>query len=97
MKYIWRSEQVPVLPDSIRLSDFVQAELYSALQKGETFVIRDTETDGRNKSEAFRAIGMRSFIVVPFKPYSAWKMLLVVADSRPRKWRDDEVKLVREA
>jgi len=96
LKYIWHSEEVPRLPDVIRLSDFVQAELYRALRKGETLIIRDTEADPRNNPEAFRAIRMRSYIIVPFNRYADWKMLLVIADSRPREWREDEVDLIRE-
>lgn len=96
LKYIWHSEDVPRLPDDIRLSDFVQAELYRALRKGETLIIRDTEADPRNIPEAFRAIRMRSYIIVPFNRYAEWKMLLVIADSKPREWPEDEVDLIRE-
>lgn len=96
LKYIWHSEKVPRLPEVIRLSDFVQDGLYSSLQKGEAIIIKDTEADPRIVREAFRAFNMRSYIVLPYKRYSEWKILLVVADSRPREWRRDEVDLIRE-
>jgi len=96
LKYIWHSEGVPRLPETIRLSDFVHAELYSALQKGETFIIRDTETDDRNNPHAFRAIRIGSFIVVPFSRYLEWKILLVIADSHPRDWGEDEIDLIQD-
>lgn len=96
LKYIWNSEEVPRLPESIRLSDFVKAELYSALQRVETFIVRDTESDRRNRPEAFRSVRIRSLIIVPYNRYNEWRMLLVIADSRPREWRNNEAELIRE-
>lgn len=96
LKYVWHAEDVPRLPETIRLSDFVRAEFYQALQNDEIFIIRDTDTDLRNNPAAFRAVRMRSFIVVPFYRYTEWKTLLVIADSRSREWCEDEVNLVRE-
>ncbi|MEN6464639.1 MAG: PAS domain S-box protein [Syntrophaceae bacterium] len=96
LKYIWRAEGVPRLPDFIRLSDYVRAEFYSALLNGETFIIRDTEADRRNNPEVFRDIRIRSFIIVPFSRYSEWKILLVIADFRPRDWHADDVDLLRD-
>jgi len=96
LKYIWSSEGVPRLPDIISLSDFMKAEYYTALQKCEILIIRDTENDRRNRPEAFRPVNIRSLIIAPFNRYTESRMLLVIADSRPREWREDEEKLIRE-
>ena len=96
IKYIWHSHNVSGLPETIRLSDFVHPEPYKALQERESFIIRDTETDPRSKPGPFRTLSMRSFILMPYRSYAEWKIVLVIADKSPRNWRDDEVDLLRE-
>ena len=96
LSYIWHSEKIPSLPEFIRLSDFRASDQYLAFRKGETVIVEDTENDPRTKPEFFRAINMRSFIAVPFQYFAEWKLLIIIADSRPRKWREDEIELIRD-
>ena len=44
-----------------------RTDLAKALREGETVVCGDTESDPGTVSEAYRAIGVRSFVMVPFR------------------------------
>ena len=93
---IWSDGQTPPLPSSGRLGDYVSAEVIAALHDGETVVCHDAENDPRTCAEAFRAIGMRSWVMVPFRRGGDLLFTFCVADPEARDWRDDEVELLRD-
>ncbi len=93
---LWNSEDVSRLPDTINFSDFLRAEFSRTYRGSKTIIVRDTETDPCINPGPFRAIKMRSFIIVPFHRNAEWNFALIIADSRPREWREEEVDLICE-
>jgi PAS domain S-box-containing protein len=71
--------------------------VFQALARGETLVVRDTATDPRT-SDKFEEIPesklLRSVIAVPLREDGRWVSTLVVANSAPRFWTEEEVDLV---
>lgn len=96
LSHIWHSEDVPRLPETVRISDFQSPGNNCSFSEGKPIVVTDTETDPRTTPEFFRGLRMRSFVAVPFQYYFEWKFLLVIADCRPREWLQDEIELIRE-
>ena len=93
---IWNDGQARPLPSRGHLADYVEDEVIAALREGQTVVCRDAESDSRTHAEAYRAIGMRSWVMVPFRRGGDLKFMFCVADPEPREWRDDEVELLRD-
>ena len=71
-------------------------EVIRALHAGETVVCDDTDSDPRTSTEAYRAIGMRSWVMVPFRREGDLAFTFCIADTEARDWRDDEVELLRD-
>jgi PAS domain S-box-containing protein len=92
----WNAENVPRLPDSVRLSEQVSEDFYRFVHAGETVVSNDTQTNPITKAQANASIQAMSFITVPFHKDGEWKYLFSVHDISPREWRSDEIELVRE-
>ena len=47
-------------------------------------------------TDAYRAIGLRSWVKVPFRREGALAFVFCAADTEARHWRDDEVELLRD-
>ena len=94
--FIWRRDGVLIDQDVGHISDYVGPEFIRAARTNETIVIRDAVTDPRTNGEAYAALGVHSFIAVPFVRAGEWRYAYAVCDSRPREWREDEVDIVRE-
>jgi PAS domain S-box-containing protein len=93
----WSSPGVPGLRhQTIRLSDFINEEFARTNRSGEGAVVRDTQTDLRAKDGDYSALGIRSFVTIPFHHNGVWTNYLAITQSQPRDWRDDEVELFRE-
>jgi PAS domain S-box-containing protein len=93
---IWSSGEAPPVPRRGRLSDYVSDEVIEALRRGETVVCHDTETDPRTNAAAYRTIGMRSRVMVPFRRGGDLVFTFSVAQPGARQWRDDEVELLQD-
>jgi signal transduction histidine kinase/CheY-like chemotaxis protein len=67
------------------------------LRRGQTLVNADTATDpltAASYETAFAPIRLRSFVAVPLIKEGRWVALLAVHQDRPRRWRDEEVRLL---
>lgn len=92
----WQAEGVPNLLRSYRITEYLNEEFRRMARAGKTIVIRDTETDPRTDAKAHAALGVRSFVAVPFHINGEWKNVLALCDSQPRDWREDEIALIEE-
>ena len=93
---IWNDGHRPPPPSRGRLTDFVSDGVMAALREGKPVVCNDTETDPRADTEAYLAIGMRSWAMVPFRRGGDLRLTFSVADDEARYWRDDEIELLRD-
>ena len=93
---IWDDERTPPPPSRGSLATYVTEEVMRALRDGETVVCDDTDTDSRTLTEAYRAVGVRSWVMVPFRRHGDLTSIFCVADTDARDWRDDEVELVHD-
>jgi PAS domain S-box-containing protein len=94
--YGWNSTEVPSTMGTFRIKDYLSEEFEQASRCGETFVIRDTQTDLRTNADGYAALKMHSFVTVPFHRNGRWTHYIAICDSRPREWRDDEIALIEE-
>src|SRR5688572_758912 len=96
MLHIWNRAGSPVRPDVIRISEFLTPEYRDAARTGVPLIVHDTHSDPRTYAGAHEALQVRSFMSVPFIRDGACKFIFSVCDSRPHRWRDDEVGLFRQ-
>ncbi len=93
----WSSADVPSLRhQKIRLSDFIDEEFARANRSGEGAVVGDTGNDPRSSGRDYSALGIGSFVTIPFHRNGVWTNYLAVTESDPRDWREDEIELFRE-
>jgi signal transduction histidine kinase len=87
--------ETPRLPREMRLFDFGGADWWRAATAG-NFAVSDIATHPltKDKAAAYSRIGVRSYVVQPFRQEGPWTIGLVVTDSVPRDWTADEMKLV---
>jgi PAS domain-containing protein len=96
IRYLWKKGDVPEIPESFPFSSLITDHFKEEFHPNEVVVINDTETDPRLKAKAYRAMGIRAIISVPFCRDGQWKYALVIADPRARQWYPDEIELFRE-
>lgn len=84
------------LVGAFKLSDYVTDAFRQAAREGEAIASNDTQNDSRVDGPAYAAYGIGSFVTVPFRRGDEWGYLFTVNDARARRWRDDEIELVKE-
>ena len=94
--YGWNSPEVPSTVGTFRTTEYLSEEFARASRDGETFVICDTQTDARTDGPAYAALNMYAFVTVPFHRNGRWMHYIAICDSRPRNWRNDEIKLIED-
>ena len=92
----WEREGLVIASGAYRAGDYLSEQFLRAARAGETVVIRDTDTDPRVDTEAYRLIGIRAVVAVPILKDDAWPGLIAVCSSGIRDWRPDEVTLIVE-
>jgi len=92
----WEWKGLVIASGVYRAGDYLSEEFLRAARAGETIVIRDTDTDPRVDTEAYRAIGIRALVAVPILKDDAWPGLIAVCTPGIRDWRPDEVTLITE-
>jgi signal transduction histidine kinase/CheY-like chemotaxis protein len=95
-RYVWDTTGAPRMPEQVRVSSFVDPALARAFRAGEIIALHDTESDGRVDPAMYRAVQLRALIGVPFHRHGQWRFALACGDARPRRWRDDELELMRD-
>ncbi len=94
--YGWHAPGAPDLRGTYRIPDYVSSELIATLRAGQPLVVADTQSDPRVSADGYRALGTRSFIVVPLVRNHEWRFQISVRHNEPRDWRDDEIQLMCE-
>jgi signal transduction histidine kinase/ActR/RegA family two-component response regulator/PAS domain-containing protein len=83
---------------SHRLSRYVSPDLGAKLRRGQTVAIDDVTTSPLTAArlEELKALGIGAKILAPHVQRGRLMFLLAVYQDEPRRWRDDEVDLLRE-
>ncbi|MCC6070134.1 ATP-binding protein [Massilia sp. GCM10020059] len=73
---------------------------FKTVEQGDTWVCDDMANDLRTSTgdifPAFYALGIRAAIAVPHQRAGSTISCLIVNDSKPRRWRPDEIELVED-
>jgi len=91
--HLWSEDGAPLRPGAARISPLLSDESRLAAAAGRALIVHDTEM-GRH-AKAHRALQVRSFIGVPCVRNGVWTSTFAVCNTRARRWRDDEIELVR--
>jgi signal transduction histidine kinase len=94
--HIWNRKGSPPRPEVVRISDFVTPEYRAAARFGSPLIVCDTHRDPRTYAGPHDVLQVRSFMSMPFMREGAWKFIFSVCDSRPHRWRAEEVGLFRQ-
>ncbi len=93
----WDAADMPSLRyQTLPLANYLTEEFSRASRAGETVVMRDMRTDPRGGGKDYPATRIEAFVTVPFHRNGVWTNYVVVTDSRPRDWREDQIELFRE-
>ncbi|CAN5276885.1 hypothetical protein BH20VER2_BH20VER2_09400 [soil metagenome] len=92
----WSRPELSSLVGHHPLAPSFGEELQRACRDGEVVVISDTKNDPRTDAPFFAERQVLSCVHVPFHQDGAWKYLMSITDTRPRKWRADEIELFTE-
>jgi PAS domain S-box-containing protein len=92
----WRTADRPSIAGNHRFRDF--GSYIDALQRGETVICSDIETDPRTIEAvvALRAIGVQAFVNIPIFEHGAFVAIFFVSHSKPHHWAADEVAFLRD-
>ena len=93
----WNVEGVSSLQQTFRLTDYFGEEFRRAGRAGEVSTVGDTGHDPHANAAAYAALGIGSFITVPFQRQGRWVANITVTNREPREWRADEIALLQEA
>ncbi|MET0961718.1 MAG: PAS domain-containing protein, partial [Noviherbaspirillum sp.] len=74
------------------------AAMVEGVRRGGPFWVSDVETDSRTASQAAAYAGMsaRALLAVPLRKGDREQSLLVLAQAKPRRWRDGDVALAED-
>jgi PAS domain S-box-containing protein len=80
------------------IDDYVSPAFREALAAGEMAIVEDIVTDPRTHDyvSANSALAVRASLSMPVFHENEWRATVTVIDSRPRRWRPDEIQLVRD-
>jgi PAS domain S-box-containing protein len=94
----WRRQNVASIVGAYALSDFIQPELITLLQKGEAVICPDLATGppAASFAENYARLNIRAFVVVPCIVEGNWVALLTVQSTTPRLWQSYDVTLLQE-
>lgn len=91
----WHAADAPTIVGRYSLASFGGLAVAS-LKGGHPLVVDDVAQLGPEGAKAFRAIGVRATICMPFLKEGRLTALMAVHDARPRRWTADELGLLRE-
>jgi PAS domain S-box-containing protein len=96
VSFEWHDDRVPSIVGTYRIGDFLTDELRTVLRSGQDVSTADVNADARLHAERFAALGVRAFIFVPIIAEGAWRFVLFIHSPVPRRWREDEIALMRD-
>lgn len=89
----WHQADATSLSGDHRVDEFGGPEFWEMVHRGPA-EIGDVRQDPRINAAAFEALGIRSYVTVPFRRDGHWIAALAVTSNHPRKWKSSEVQLV---
>jgi len=92
----WSVGGVASLTQTFQLADYFGEEFRRAGRAGETSIVGDTGHDPHANAAAYAALGIGSFVTVPFQRQGRWVASITVTSRTPRAWRADEIALLQE-
>ena len=92
----WNIEGVASLKQTFRLADYFGEEFRRAGRAGEPSIVGDTGNDPLANAEAYAALGIGSFVTMPFQRQGRWVANITVTSRAARAWRPDEIELLQE-
>jgi len=96
VRHEWSRKGARTIVGTYRITDFLTAGIQKALRAGQSFASDDVRGDSRLMPAQFSALGIASIVCVPIIANDRWRFAVVIHDSEPRKWREDQVELIRE-
>ncbi|TCZ87716.1 PAS domain S-box protein [Lysobacter sp. N42] len=78
-----------------RLDDVLLGDYPGMLRRGESVAVEDVQADARVDGARYAALGIGAFAIAPFVRDGEWRFAVSVTDTRPRRWRDDDLRLLR--
>jgi PAS domain S-box-containing protein len=93
----WRDGHRGVLGTTHRFADFLVPSAQRSLADGETLVVDDVARDPRTSAHAGYLLGhvVAAFVLAPLLGEGRLRGTISVNASRPRRWRRDEITLLR--
>ena len=93
----WHRANLTALTSTHRLAGYLVPDAQDALDAGHPVVIADVHTDPRtaDRADMFDALGVAAYATVPYIREGQSQARLAVLTTASRKWRDDEVDLIR--
>jgi signal transduction histidine kinase/PAS domain-containing protein len=96
VRYHWHAQGDPNMLGEFVLPEYVIGDVLHQARAGETVVIHDTQTDARVDAIRHAALNIHAFVTVPFHRGGQWRYFLTVNSPAARRWREDELDLIRE-
>ncbi|MFZ5657032.1 MAG: PAS domain S-box protein [Pseudomonadota bacterium] len=90
----WRHGRPP-LRGRHRLDEILLGDYPEALRHGDSVAVDDVQADERVDGARYAALGIGAFAIAPFLRDGEWRFAVSVTDTRPRRWRDDDLRLLR--
>ena len=94
--YGWNDSNSPSLNGTYRRQDLWIAGQATDGAAAEVIVTCDTQSDPRLNAATFAALGIGSYIAVPLAREGKFRFLHSITDTKPRQWRDDEIRLMQD-
>ncbi len=92
----WNAPHVVSLKGVHKMRELWTEEQIEKNNKGEVTVVNDTQADPRVNAAAYGAMNILSFLTIPLARDGAFKFMVGIPDTKPRKWRADEIALAKE-
>ena len=96
--YDWSKQSKVSLSGLYRLSDFVTPESHELLSNGKQWVVPDAMVDTcpARIQDRLAKMEIAAFIDTPFLSDGTWKASLTVLHHQSRRWRNEEIELLRD-
>ncbi|BAU10319.1 multi-sensor hybrid histidine kinase [Leptolyngbya sp. NIES-3755] len=93
-----RDETAVSLVGEYPVAEFAAVELWERMENSQPVVINDVDADPRTAifAERYHAIGVRAFMNAPFASERGIQFAIVLHQSHPYEWRQDEIELLEQ-
>ncbi|RAJ89854.1 PAS domain S-box-containing protein, partial [Larkinella arboricola] len=92
-RFIWAKDPRPI-PQQANLREFFDRQASDLIHQGENLVITNTQTDPRVQGPAFKALGIGSYVGLPYRQAENWKSMLSFFSPIAYDWQPDQIALL---